>query len=403
MTTTVDDASAIALLRGLVAIPSLSHEESAAGAWLVEQMRALGYARAYVDEAGNAVGETGAADAATTIVLLGHIDTVPGAIPVRIEETEEGPVLFGRGSVDAKGPLATFVMAGARLGTAWAKAAGVRLVVVGAVEEEAATSKGARFIRDRFDGVREPIPACCVIGEPSGGSRITLGYKGRLLVEMDAGQPMAHTAGPDAGVAVAAVELWQWVAAWAEAFNAGRPKMFDQLQPSLRRLQTSVDSAMWEHVTAQIGLRLPLGFDVDAFAAALAGWAGTWAGTAPTERVHVAAGAPTSLALTGAARAMTVGFRAFETAWRSERATPLVRALLAAIRTAGEGAPAFVVKTGTSDMNVVGPAWRCPIVAYGPGDSALDHTPHEHLSIAEYLRSIQILAFALRDFASFSG
>jgi len=53
--------------------------------------------------------------------------------------------------------------------------------------------------------------------------------------------------------------------------------------------------------------------------------------------------------------------------------------------------PGFVLKTGTSDMNVVAPVWRCPIVAYGPGDSALDHTPHEHVSIDEYWRAILVL------------
>ena len=49
------------------------------------------------------------------------------------------------------------------------------------------------------------------------------------------------------------------------------------------------------------------------------------------------------------------------------------------------------MKTGTSDMNVVGPVWGCPILAYGPGDSRLDHTPNEHVSVAEFLRSVEIL------------
>jgi len=42
-------------------------------------------------------------------------------------------------------------------------------------------------------------------------------------------------------------------------------------------------------------------------------------------------------------------------------------------------------------MNVVGPAWNVPIVAYGPGDSALDHTPRERISLPEYLQSIEVL------------
>ncbi|NIU62369.1 MAG: M20/M25/M40 family metallo-hydrolase, partial [Pseudomonas stutzeri] len=63
------------------------------------------------------------------------------------------------------------------------------------------------------------------------------------------------------------------------------------------------------------------------------------------------------------------------------------------------GKPRFKLKTGTSDMNVVGPAWGCPIVAYGPGDSALDHTPREHIEIEEYQRGIEVLARALEALA----
>lgn len=166
---------AIELLRELVSIRSLSRHEHDATAWLAAAMRGAGYERAFVDEAGNAVGEMGDVRAARTFVLLGHIDTVPGDIRVRYETTPEGDVLYGRGSVDAKGPLATFVSAVARLGPAFARQAGVRLVVVGAVEEEAASSKGARFIAARFDGGNEPIPDACVIGEPSSWRRVTLG------------------------------------------------------------------------------------------------------------------------------------------------------------------------------------------------------------------------------------
>ncbi len=72
------------------------------------------------------------------ILLLGHMDTVPGDIPVRIERDR----LYGRGAVDAKGPLAAFVVAAARAQLA----PGTRLVVIGAVEEESATSKGARHV-----------------------------------------------------------------------------------------------------------------------------------------------------------------------------------------------------------------------------------------------------------------
>jgi [amino group carrier protein]-lysine/ornithine hydrolase len=93
-----------------------------------------------------------------------------------------------------------------------------------------------------------------------------------------------------------------------------------------------------------------------------------------------------------------VSFYADEVPFRAGKNTELARAFTAAIRMAG-GEPAFKVKTGTSDMNAVGPVWNCPIVAYGPGDSNLDHTPNEHLDLAEYGRAIDVLTDVLHTLA----
>jgi LysW-gamma-L-lysine carboxypeptidase len=385
------------LLHGLVAIPSLSCQEAAASAWLVEQMRSLGYTRAYVDGAGNAVGEMGAEDAQHTIVLLGHIDTVPGAIPVRMEETSAGPVLYGRGSVDAKGPLAAFVAAVARLGAAWPFAYNLRLVVVGAVEEECATSKGARFICKRFNGRDEPIPDACIIGEPSSWQRVTLGYKGRLLVELAARQPMAHTAGPEASVATVAVDLWNWIGEQAALWNAGRDKAFEQLAPGLRAVNTSTDDEMHDCVTATVGLRLPPGFDPVLFTHDLAAWAARRTGAEPST-IHDPSSMLQEIVCAGPLTHLALRCHALEPPWRGDRNNFLVRSFLAAIRTIDPVVrPGFVLKTGTSDMNVAGPAWGCPILAYGPGDSALDHTPNEHIRLDEYWQAILVLEQALRN------
>jgi LysW-gamma-L-lysine carboxypeptidase len=416
----MERTQAIELLRGLVAIPSLSRQEAEASAWLTQQMRVLGYDRAFIDAAGNAVGEMGPANAAQTVVLLGHIDTVPGDIPVRVEATAAGDALYGRGSVDAKGPLATFTAAVARVASAWAHARNIRFVVVGAVEEEAASSKGARFIRDRFDGVHEALPTACIIGEPSHWTRVTLGYKGRLLVEMEASQPMAHTAGPDAGVAVAAVDFWNWLRGYAAIFNITRAKTFEQFQPSLRHLATFTDDAMHDHVVAGSGIRLPLNFEVDRFVAELCNWADERGRQGEGERgngkagectplinftisnlqppISITPGHPAEVTIPGSHTSITLRFSSYEPAWRGERSNPLVRSFLQGLK---EVAPAeklgFVLKTGTSDMNVVGPRWQCPVVAYGPGDSSLDHTPHEHLLLDDYWRAVLVLEEALRS------
>jgi LysW-gamma-L-lysine carboxypeptidase len=311
------------------------------------------------------------------------MDTVPGRIRVRVEDGR----LYGRGAVDAKGPLAAFIAAVAGLGPR----PDVRYVVVGAVEEESASSRGARFIRDRFlaegdaharafgqtsarsTGEREcasGVPAACIIGEPSGWDAITLGYKGRLLVDYVAERPAGHTARPgDDGITAQAVTWWLALTRYADGYNAGRDGLFKRLSPSLRGIWTDGDG-LHERVTARVGLRLPPDVDVDDLQAAIR----ELAGDGPGVSLH---------------------FYGYEPAYRAEKNTALVRALLAAIRAEG-GRPTFTLKTGTSDMNVVGPAWGCPVVAYGPGDSRLDHTPEEHIVLEEYHRAIAVLRRALQ-------
>ncbi|MGE3538948.1 MAG: [LysW]-lysine hydrolase [Candidatus Tectimicrobiota bacterium] len=338
----------VSLLRELVSIASPSTEEQEASAYLAEAMRQRGYDAAGVDAAGNAVGVWGSGP--REIVLLGHIDTVPGYIPVR----QEGDLLYGRGSVDAKGPLACFVSAVSRL----PKSETYRLIVVGAVEEEAASSKGARHV------IKHYHPECFIIGEPSQWQAVTLGYKGRLLIDYSLCRNMSHSAGQLASAPEIAVDFWNTLAQHAALFNTDKP-VFEMLDASLRAIHT-VSDGLQETVTQRIGLRLPLEYDV----AALQTYLQEQAGEA------------------------SLTFSGYEIAHKSDKRNPLVKAFLKAIREQG-GEPKFKVKTGTSDMNVLAPHWRCPVVAYGPGDSALDHTPNEHINIQDYLRSIDVLSRVL--------
>jgi LysW-gamma-L-lysine carboxypeptidase len=350
------------LLENLVAIPSPSGEEEKAAAWLANWMAAQGF-DARVDAAGNAVGTRGGGP--RQAMLLGHIDTFPGELPAHREEDW----LYGRGTVDAKGPLCAFAAAVASLDIS----PGWQVTVVGAVEEEAATSRGSRHIVDRW-----PVPDVCIIGEPSGWDRVTLGYKGRLLVEVHLRAPFAHSAGQARLPAEQAVDVWNAIVAHCANFNTGRPKAFDQLDPSLRHIATR-DEGAYGSAQMSLGFRLPLDLSPDVLADELRQW------------MLRAARPPIHLTFSGA-----------EVAFRAEKNTPLVRGLLTAIRGQG-GQPRFVLKTGTSDMNIVGPAWGCPIVAYGPGDSALDHTPEERINLGEYLQSIEVLKSVLRTLMRGNG
>lgn len=339
-----DDLAAETLLQELVAIPGVSGEEAAAVRHLVTWMAGHGYDEVGVDEVGNAVGLRGQGE--RTLLLLGHIDTFPGELPVRRTDR----LLYGRGTVDAKGALCAFAVAAARA----ALPDGLRVMVVGAVEEEG-SSRGARHLLARCR------PWACVIGEPSRADRITLGYKGRLLVDWEWRGPLAHSAGPTPTPGEHAVTYWQRLLARVAQHNEGRKGVFERLDVALQAICTQEEGATGR-ATLTAGFRLPVGLTPQALEAEL---------PAPGEHALLRT-------------------RGHEAAWLSPRDTLLSRAFRRAIRARG-GRPRFVTKTGTSDMNVVGPVWGCPVVAYGPGDSALDHTPEEHIDLDEYLQAIDVL------------
>ena len=422
--TTSAISTEVSILRNMLAIPSYSRQESALAHYLLEQAQQMGL-HACIDEAGNLIasthplaiaapaqGEHAAGERATgdhegrpyyatnglvravhsplhshplhgrpglgraavapldvtsdtdqqPIILLGHMDTVQGDIPVKLKDG----VLHGRGAVDAKGPLAAFLCATARLARLkHSSSLKHPVIVIGAVEEESATSLGARAVVERFQ------PFACIIGEPSGSQAVTIGYKGRLLVEYCITRPIRHSAVPGQNSSEVAIAFWNRICQHASAWNEQHAanSTFSALMPSLRSINSDQDG-LEEQTRLFIGYRLPPGYAIAGLHALLERWA-------------YEDGAQ-------------ISFSGEEVAFQTTRTTPLSRAFITAIRAVG-GQPSFKLKTGTSDMNVVGPIWGQNILAYGPGDSRLDHTPHEHIHINEYLQAIDVLELVLRE------
>lgn len=345
----------IDLLKTAVAIPSISTHEAEVANYLVSQMKIFAD-EAFVDASGSAVARVG--HGALHVVFLGHIDTVPGEIPVRIEDGK----LYGRGSVDAKGPFCTAVAAASRLPEDIKSK--LTLTLIGATEEEARSSKGARYAVTAY-----PKPDLVIIGEPSNWDAITLGYKGRLLVTVNLEKDHFHSAGEGTTAAEDVVEVWNKLKRHSEEYNKDKQGIFDQVQIALQGVSSTHDG-MVQKAEATIGYRLPLAVTPAAL----------------KEQIN-------ALELTA-----SLTFWGEEIAYRSEKDTALTRALRLAIRELG-GTPRFKVKTGTADMNVVAPHWNVPMVAYGPGDSALDHTPNEHVELEEYEKAIEVLVRALKNLA----
>ena len=333
----------------MVERPSVSGRERALAEFVSERMTEYGL-DSHVDEVGNVIGVTGAGGG-PVLLLLGHIDTVPGDIPVRVE----GRVLHGRGSVDAKGPLATMICAAARVGPTLP----ATVVVIGAVDEER-TSIGARHLLDRLR------PDAVVIGEPSGVGAAVIGYKGVLRLRVTITAPAAHTSSPETPATQRATDCWATIESIIATDYPEELPLFDRALPTLVSITGDL-----EHADLDVSVRVPLDFDAPTFLLALSARIG------PECAVTVVESVP---------------------AVRTSRNDPVARALHKAMRRNGLPAAAKV-KLGTSDMNLAVPHWKVPAAAYGPGDSRLCHTVDEHIDLDEFHQAIAVLADALRELA----
>jgi len=118
------------------------------------------------------------------VVLSTHLDTVPPFMPAR----EDEDFIYGRGACDAKGILASQVMAGRQLISEGVNDFGL-LFLVG----EETLSDGALAANQSPRGSRYIIN-----GEPT-ENKLALGTKGVLLVVIRAQGRMAHSAYPHLG------------------------------------------------------------------------------------------------------------------------------------------------------------------------------------------------------------
>ena len=330
-------------LFGLIQQYSPTGRVAGAVNWLQSRMRDLSFDHTYIDKIGNIIGIKGSG--LRQIVLLGHIDTVPGEIEVRLE----GNILYGRGAVDAKGSLSAFIdsVNGVDVDKDW------QIIVVGAMDEEG-ESQGARHLIKKFQ------PEFAIIGEPSQWNRVTLGYKGVQNAKLSVSSPQMHSSKGESANDVL-LASWQTLLARVNAYNLEK-SMFEQITPTVLDMASNNESFETQ-AKLTVSTRLPEGVSPQE-------WMQDWLGSLHGIKIK--------------SNGQEIK------AYKASKNTELTRAFIAAIR-AAEGKAAYVVKSGTSDLNIVATVWNCPIVAYGPGSSDLDHTPNEHINLDDYWQAVNVL------------
>ena len=317
----------------------------------------LGFRDIHMDDVGNIIAKKGSG--LPKILLCGHMDTVPGRIRVR----KEGDYLFGRGSSDAKGPLLAMLFAAA---SAQEKTGTV--IFVGAVDEEGNATGIKSLTNDK------PDVDYAIFGEPSGTKQITIGYKGRIAINLKINvEDSAHASAP--WLAKNAIhESSLFVNEIKNVLESGQENKTKGMM--LTATLTEIKGGLSHNVTPKecnstIDIRIPVDMNCKLVEEKISKTVKEIAQKQQVEAFY----------------SIIDETEPFE----AEHNSPLVRALTLGILDIEKNRPTLIRKTGTGDMNVIGNKLSIPVVTYGPGDPHAAHTIDEKISIDEYLRGIEVL------------
>lgn len=347
------------LLRRMLEIYSPSGREEEISLFLAGEMEKMGFNKVWMDNVGNVYGEIGSGN--PTILLCGHMDTVPGWIPVRIE----GDRIYGRGAVDAKSALSAIVIATASLKSSLPTG---RVIVAGVVDEEG-RGRGIKNL------LRENLSVnCAIFGEPSGIRNITFAYKGHLHLKVVCKTVTGHVGAqhliPNA--IEKSFELWLKIKVLCEEKYRSPHGVFYSLTPVITRISSrSTTGSIPDICYMDIDLRLPP--------------------TIPCKKaVKIISEVIEDFKKEN--YGLNIGLRIVDEIepYVADRESIVIKSLSEAIREETGSEARLIRKTGTGDMNIFGLHLKIPVATYGPGESILSHTPNENVSIQEYLASIRI-------------
>lgn len=172
-------------IRELIDIPSVSGNEGEVAKYLERDLTSRGFEVSLQEVApGRENVYAVTPGSSPQIVFCTHIDTVPPFYA----SSEDDTYIYGRGSCDAKGILATMVFAALQLREAGVPQVGLLFVVGEEVDSAGATVANSLESESQF----------VVVGEPT-ANRLATGHKGGFKVNLSAEGKAAHSAYPQLG------------------------------------------------------------------------------------------------------------------------------------------------------------------------------------------------------------
>lgn len=179
----------------MVAQPSLSGEEGDVAHVITAEMKRLQYDDVWTDDVGNIIGRI-KGNGGSSVMLNGHMDVVdPGPSAGWPHPAYSGAVidgeLWGRGSVDMKGPVAAMIYGAAQFKQLGIVPSGDVLMTVAVMEEIGGL--GSQFLATHTKA------DVAIVGEPC-RNELRLGHRGRIEIQVKFPGRSAHASAPDLAI-----------------------------------------------------------------------------------------------------------------------------------------------------------------------------------------------------------
>jgi len=325
------------LLLELAAIYTPSGNERAAETFFEKVSSELGLELKILDSNSYILGNS------TEILLASHVDTITGYIPVR----EEGDKIFGRGVVDAKGPLISMILAAHALSES-----GIN-VSVAALADEERESRGAKELLKKYNY------KYIIVGEPT-NNQIVVEYRGLVQLELICRGNSYHSSSARENLLL---EVMKKIINVSRYYNGYENPT---IQPTILNSGDSINVTP-SLVRVCFDIRYPYDYDVHSLIEDI-------------KRLFSECEVKILQEIKPVKVSMT---------------SPILRAVMRGTLRSGEKVK-LVKKLGTSDMNILFEMTR-DIVTIGPGDSSLEHTFNEVVSLDELYKGFLIYKLSIEE------
>ena len=379
----------VKFMQDIIRIPSLSSEEGAVVDRIREEMLRIGYDEVTIDPMGNVIGRIGSGP--RVIAFDGHVDIVDVGDPSLWDrdpysaEIEDG-ILYGRGTSDMKGGVASSVYAGALL-----KKRGipddVTFYATGTVQEEDCDGLCWQYIINE-DGIR---PDLVVITEPT-SLRIYRGHRGRMEMEVHTSGVSCHGSAPERGDN--AVYKMAGIIADIEKLN-------ERLEPrdplgkgtvTISEIRSTSPSlcAVADGCTIHLDRRLTIDETEETSVAEILALPSVLAADATVTVLDYAVPSYTGL---------TYPTRKYYPTWETAEGDAPVQAAMAAYKEAFNKEPEVGHWTFSTNGVATAGMHGIPTIGFGPGHERFAHAPNEQTEVEHLVSCVAFYSALVDQFA----